>query len=92
MIHFVFKCVTLMCQSESPAHCFVKCCCSSSAQIQKMKNAVPKNDKKKRKQMTEEIAKLEANLSQRHEEELTQLTPDNKVAPRLSLFILPFIL
>lgn len=49
------------------------------AQIQKMKNAVPKNDKKKRKQMTEEIAKLEANLSQKHEEELTQLKPDNKV-------------
>lgn len=57
-----------------------------------MKNAVPKNDKKKRKQMTEEIAKLEANLSQRHEEELAQLTSDNKVAPRLALFILPFIL
>lgn len=42
--------------------------------------------------MTEEIAKLEANLSQKHEEELTQLTSDNKVAPRLSLFILLFIL
>lgn len=44
-----------------------------------MKNAVPKNDKKKRKQMTEEIAKLEANLSQKHEEELTQFKSDNKV-------------
>lgn len=44
-----------------------------------MKNAVPKNDKKKRKQMTEEIAKLEANLSQKHEEELAQFKSDNKV-------------
>lgn len=58
---------------------FVECCCSSQAQIQKMKNAVPKNDKKKRKQMTEEIAKLEANLNQKHEEELTQFKSDNKV-------------
>lgn len=46
-----------------------------------MKNAVPKNDKKKRKQLTEEIAKLEADLSQKHEEEFRQLksTPDTKV-------------
>uniref|UniRef100_UPI0037E7E8EF deubiquitinase OTUD6B n=1 Tax=Semicossyphus pulcher TaxID=241346 RepID=UPI0037E7E8EF len=43
------------------------------AQIQSMKNAVPKNDKKRRKQMTEEIAKLEADLSQKHEEECKQL-------------------
>ncbi|KAF7650801.1 hypothetical protein LDENG_00120500 [Lucifuga dentata] len=43
------------------------------AKIQSMKNAVPKNDKKRRKQMTEEIAKLEAELSQKHEEELRQL-------------------
>lgn len=46
-----------------------------------MKNAVPKNDKKKRKQMTEEIAKLEADLSQKHEEEFRRLksTADTKV-------------
>lgn len=46
-----------------------------------MKNAVPKNDKKKRKQLTEDIAKLEADLSQKHEEELRQLksTTDAKV-------------
>ncbi|KAM9737598.1 deubiquitinase OTUD6B [Menidia menidia] len=43
------------------------------AQIQSMKNAVPKNDKKRRKQMTEEIAKLEADLNQKHEEEIRQL-------------------
>lgn len=39
-----------------------------------MKNAVPKNDKKRRKQLTEEIAKLEADLNQKHEEEFMQLT------------------
>lgn len=46
-----------------------------------MKNAVPKNDKKRRKQLTEEIAKLEADLSQRHEEELKnqKSTADTKV-------------
>lgn len=48
-----------------------------------MKNAVPKNDKKKRKQLTEEIAKLEADLNQKHEEEFLQLksTTDTKVNP-----------
>lgn len=51
------------------------------AKIQSMKNAVPKNDKKRRKQMTEEIAKLEAELNQKHEEELKQLkcAPDQKL-------------
>lgn len=51
------------------------------AKIQSMKNAVPKNDKKRRKQMTEEIAKLEADLNQKHEEELKQL----KCAPDVKL-------
>ncbi|KAM6974651.1 deubiquitinase OTUD6B [Tautogolabrus adspersus] len=51
------------------------------AKIQSIKNAVPKNDKKRRKQMTDEIAKLEADLSQKHEEELSQLNSavDTKV-------------
>ncbi|KAM6899350.1 deubiquitinase OTUD6B [Xenentodon cancila] len=51
------------------------------AKIQSMKNAVPKNDKKRRKQLTEEIAKLEAELCEKHEEELGQLksTSDIKV-------------
>ncbi|XP_023675852.2 deubiquitinase OTUD6B [Paramormyrops kingsleyae] len=43
------------------------------AKIQSMKNAVPKNDKKRRKQLAEDIAKLEAELSEKHEEELKQL-------------------
>ncbi|XP_030003906.1 deubiquitinase OTUD6B [Sphaeramia orbicularis] len=51
------------------------------AKIQSMKNAVPKNDKKRRKQLTEEITKLEADLNQKHEEEVKQLksTTDTKV-------------
>lgn len=44
-----------------------------------MKNAVPKNDKKKRKQLTEEISKLEAELNQKHEEELKKLASHTKV-------------
>ncbi|XP_037330892.2 deubiquitinase OTUD6B isoform X2 [Pungitius pungitius] len=38
-----------------------------------MKNAIPKNDKKRRKQLTEEIAKIETDLNQKHDEELRQL-------------------
>lgn len=40
------------------------------AKIQSMKNAVPKNDKKRRKQLTEDIAKLEAELEEKHAQEL----------------------
>ncbi|XP_077052320.1 deubiquitinase OTUD6B [Siphateles boraxobius] len=43
------------------------------AKIQTMKNAVPKNDKKRRKQLTEDIAKLETELDQKHENELKHL-------------------
>lgn len=49
------------------------------AKIQSMKNAVPKNDKKKRKQLTEDIAKLEADLIQKQEEEIKQLKSSSKV-------------
>ncbi|KAM3858468.1 deubiquitinase OTUD6B [Diretmus argenteus] len=51
------------------------------AKIQSMKHAVPKNDKKRRKQMTEDIMKLETELNQRHEEELSQFksTADTEV-------------
>lgn len=41
---------------------------------------VPKNDKKKRKQLTEEIAKLEADLNRKHEEELRQLESHTKAS------------
>ncbi|XP_074056105.1 deubiquitinase OTUD6B [Macrotis lagotis] len=40
------------------------------AKIQSMKNAVPKNDKKRRKQLIEEVAKLEGEMEKRHREEL----------------------
>ncbi|XP_069813466.1 deubiquitinase OTUD6B isoform X2 [Dendropsophus ebraccatus] len=39
-----------------------------------MKNCVPKNDKKKRKQLTDDIAKMEAELEERHKQELAALS------------------
>lgn len=44
------------------------------AKIQGMKNSVPKNDKKRRKQLTEDIAKMEAELEERHRQELADLS------------------
>ncbi|TSK28204.1 OTU domain-containing protein 6B [Bagarius yarrelli] len=43
------------------------------AKIQSMKNAVAKNDKRRRKQLSDDIIKLEAELNQRHENEMRQL-------------------
>ncbi|XP_056679311.1 deubiquitinase OTUD6B isoform X3 [Monodelphis domestica] len=43
------------------------------AKIQSMKNAVPKNDKKRRKQLIEDVAKLEGEMEQKHREELEHL-------------------
>ncbi|CAH2285551.1 OTU domain-containing 6B [Pelobates cultripes] len=43
------------------------------AKIQSMKNSVPKNDKKRRKQLTEDIAKLESEMDERHKQELEAL-------------------
>ncbi|XP_069322341.1 deubiquitinase OTUD6B isoform X2 [Eulemur rufifrons] len=48
------------------------------AKIQGMKNAVPKNDKKRRKQLTEDVAKLEKEMEQKHREELEQLKLTSK--------------
>uniref|UniRef100_W5KW45 ubiquitinyl hydrolase 1 n=1 Tax=Astyanax mexicanus TaxID=7994 RepID=W5KW45_ASTMX len=53
------------------------------AKIQSMKNAVPKNDKKRRKQLTEDIAKLEAELSQKHENELKLLQTNSNAAEKV---------
>lgn len=44
------------------------------AKIQSMKNSVPKNDKKRRKQLTEDIAKMEAELEERHKQELADFS------------------
>ncbi|XP_062986992.1 deubiquitinase OTUD6B isoform X1 [Elgaria multicarinata webbii] len=43
------------------------------AKIQGMKNTVPKNDKKRRKQLLDDVTKLEAELERRHREELEKL-------------------
>ncbi|XP_029652950.1 deubiquitinase OTUD6B [Octopus sinensis] len=43
------------------------------AQVQKIKHSVPKGDKKRKKEATDEIAKLEEDLKKKHEEELAKL-------------------
>uniref|UniRef100_A0A2K5CIF0 Uncharacterized protein n=1 Tax=Aotus nancymaae TaxID=37293 RepID=A0A2K5CIF0_AOTNA len=51
------------------------------AKIQGMKNAVPKNDRK-RKQLTEDVVKLQKEMEQKHREELEQsklTTKENKI-------------
>ncbi|XP_003943116.1 OTU domain-containing protein 6A [Saimiri boliviensis] len=40
------------------------------AQIQSLKNSVPKTDKKKRKQLLQDVARMEAEMAQRHRQEL----------------------
>ncbi|XP_077632228.1 deubiquitinase OTUD6B-like isoform X2 [Crocuta crocuta] len=52
------------------------------AKIQGLKNAVPKNDKQRRKQLTEDVAKLEAEMEQKHKEELEQLRLTSKEIQR----------
>ena len=44
-----------------------------SAQIQKLKHSVSKGEKKKKKEITEQIAQLEADLDKKHEQELKEL-------------------
>ncbi|CAG9814331.1 unnamed protein product [Phaedon cochleariae] len=43
------------------------------SKVQSMKKGVPKGDKKKKKEITEEIAKLESDLEVRHQQELNEL-------------------
>eukprot|EP00058_Branchiostoma_floridae_P021957 XP_002607447.1 hypothetical protein BRAFLDRAFT_119252 [Branchiostoma floridae] len=43
------------------------------AKVQQMKNSVPKNDKKRKKQLTVDIAQLEAELDERHHREEEEL-------------------
>jgi OTU domain-containing protein 6 len=43
------------------------------AKIQALKKTASKGDKKKKKEVAEETAKLEAELDQRHEQELADL-------------------
>ena len=48
----------------------------STAQVQKLKHSVSKGDKKKKKEITEQIAKLEADLDAKHEQDLKALKED----------------
>ncbi|XP_059241762.1 OTU domain-containing protein 6A isoform X2 [Mustela nigripes] len=50
------------------------------ARIQAMKNSVPKSDKKRRKQLLLDVARLEAEMEQKHQQELEKFResfPDN---------------
>ncbi len=51
-----------------------------------MKNAIPKNDKKRRKQLIEDIAKLEAELTQKHENELKLIQNSSSVS-KIMMFL-----
>lgn len=50
------------------------------AKIQSLKHTVPKGDKKKKKEITLEIAKLEEELTNRHKKELEALENDSTVS------------
>lgn len=52
---------------------------SDPGKIQSLKHSVPKGDKKKKKEITLEIAKLEAELEERHKKEINEYNNDNKV-------------
>lgn len=47
-----------------------------TAQIQKLKHSVSKGDKKKKREVTEQIAKLEAELDAKQEQELKEFKED----------------
>ncbi len=49
-----------------------------AAEVQKLKHSVPKGDKKRKKEITVQIAKLEAELDERHQQELRQLRESDK--------------
>ena len=51
-----------------------------------MKHSVPKGDKKKKKEITLEIAKLEEELTIRHKKELDALENDSNVSLCNSLY------
>ena len=51
-----------------------------SAQIQQLKHGVPKGDKKRKREMTSQVAQLEAQLSEKHETEVQQWTEQQKVS------------
>ncbi|XP_063780159.1 deubiquitinase OTUD6B [Pseudophryne corroboree] len=54
------------------------------AKIQSMKTSVPKNDKKRRKQLAEDISRMESELDERHKLELAALSQQQSVQTELS--------
>ena len=48
--------------------------------IQGLKKSASKGDKKKKKEITDEIAKLEADLNEKHEKELAELKSNSSIA------------
>jgi OTU domain-containing protein 6 len=50
-----------------------------SAKIQALKHSVPKGDKKKKKAIAIDIAKLETEQEQRHKKETEELTTQTEV-------------
>lgn len=48
-----------------------------TAKIQSMKKGIPKGDKKRRKEVTAEIARMEDELQERHKQELSKCVPNS---------------
>ena len=60
-----------------------------TAQVQKLKHSVAKGDKKKKKEIAEQIAKLEADLDAKQEQELKALK-EGQIEVCVFLMILSF--
>jgi len=58
------------------------------AKIQGLKKSCVKGDKKKKKEVTEEIARLEAELDKRHEEEARQFQCTESINLKVCNFLL----
>lgn len=48
-----------------------------TGKIQSLKKTIPKGDKKKKKEISEEISRLETEMDKRHEEEMAHLSASN---------------
>ena len=79
-------CITPPKITYNNVRCFIElfvvlvCLFVFSAKIQALKHSVPKGDKKKKKEVALEIAKLEEDLSVRHKNELDSLQSDSSVS------------
>ncbi|XP_003816938.1 OTU domain-containing protein 6A [Pan paniscus] len=49
------------------------------AQIRSLKNSVPKTDKTKRKQLLQDVARMEAEMAQKHRQELEKFQDDSSI-------------